>query len=83
MFNIKLSEDKLTYPYKYNYYATIENYFNIKDRLEKQKKDNNKLKYKNKMLKEENNNLHILITKLSDKFDKTKKESDIEQFEFI
>lgn len=91
MFNIepfKLCNNKQSiHNYKYDYYATIEKLFTIKDNLEKQKRKNNKLKNKNKILKEENNYLHNLLSNSSKsiKIVKTDKkiEEDISQYIII
>jgi len=91
MFNIepfKLCNNKQPiHNYKYDYYATIEKLFTIKDNLEKQKGKNNKLKNKNKILKEENNYLHNLLNNSSKpiKIVKTDKkiEEDISQYIII
>jgi hypothetical protein len=64
MFNnspFTLCDNKTSDRYKYYYEYAIENLYDIKYELEKQKTNNNKLKYKNKMLKEENKNLHRLL----------------------
>ena len=72
--------------YKYYYEYAIKNLYDNKYELEKQKTSNNKLKYKNKMLKEENKNLHKLIIKLSNNSYKniiSENDNDNEIFEFI
>lgn len=89
MFNnspFTLCDNNISDRYKYYYNYAIKNLYDNKYELQKEKIHNNKLKYKNKMLKEENKNLHKLIIKLSNNSNNhfiSEKENDNEIFEFI
>jgi len=67
----------------YDYDKTIKMYFDIKQRLEQQKNKNSKLKYKNRLLNEENSKLHSILNCHKSDNIKANTDNEVEQYELV